>query len=141
MLTSNQKLKILQNLLCLLSVNAVYKSGMQLNKDGKEKQAFSVFEAELANFVEKRGRYATMSEYVKNEFSSDIVRAATKTSNLTSEKIWEKGMAARRDLVNWIVDYGKILNFSALKPLVMFNNHYSVISPLTAESLSNYAHT
>ena len=26
-------------------------------------------------------------------------------------------MAARRDLVTWIVEYGKILNFTALKPL------------------------
>ena len=38
-------------------------------------------------------------------------------SDVTGEKIWEKGMAARRELVTWIAEYGKILNFTVLKPL------------------------
>lgn len=46
------------------------------------------------------------------------IRAATTNSNLTSEKIWEKGMAAMRDLVSWIADYGKILNFTMNEPIV-----------------------
>lgn len=121
MLTSTQKLKILQSLLCLISVNAVYKSGLQPNKNGNEKQVFAVFEAELSLFVGKRGRYSSIDEYAKHEFTAEVIRAVSKSSNLTSEKIWEKGMAARRDLVNWIAEYGKILNFSVLKPLVMFS--------------------
>jgi hypothetical protein len=31
-------------------------------------------------------------------------------------------MAMRRDMVNWIADYGKILNFTVLKPMVDENN-------------------
>jgi hypothetical protein len=48
MLTPNQKLKILQNFMCLVAVNAVYSSGVQTNKEGKEKLVFKFFEAELA---------------------------------------------------------------------------------------------
>ena len=118
MLTSIQKLKILQSFLCLISVNAVYKSGMQLNKDGKERQAFNVFEAELSLMNERRGRWASIPEFASDQFTMIQVQAATKSSNLTSEKIWEKGMAARRDLVSWIAEYGKILNFTVIKPLV-----------------------
>ena len=117
MLTSNQKLKILQSFLCLVAVNSVYSSGVQLNKEGKEKLVFSAFEAELALLNEHRGRWASISEFSKNEFVPDAVRATTKTSFLTGDKIWDKGMAARRDLVSWIA-YGKILNFTVLKPLV-----------------------
>ena len=118
MLTSNQRLKILQSFICLVAVNSVYSSGVQLNKEGKEKVVFATFEAELPLFNEHRGRWASISEFSKNEFVPDAVRATTKTSFLTSEKIWEKGMAARRELVSWIAEYGKILNFTVLKPLV-----------------------
>ena len=54
MLTATQKLKILQSFICLISVNAVCKSGLSLNKDGKERQAFNVFEAELSLLNERR---------------------------------------------------------------------------------------
>ena len=118
MLTALQKLKILQNFICLIAVNHVYKSGVQMNKEGKEKQSFIVFEAELSLYNEKRGRWASISEYPLGEFTMTQIRAATKNSNLTSEKIWEKGMAARRDLVSWIADYWKILNFTLIKPIV-----------------------
>ena len=89
-----------------------------MNKEGKEKQAFVVFEAELSLYNERKGRWTSISEYPLGEFTMTQVRAATKNSNLTSEKIWERGMAARRDLVSWIADYGKILNFTLIKPLV-----------------------
>ena len=117
MLTSNQKLKILQSFICLISVNAVYSSGVQLNKDGKEKLVFTTFEAELALYNEQRGRWAYIVEFTKGEFSPDAIRSTTKSNNVTGEKIWEKGMAARRELVTWIAEYGKILNFTVLKPL------------------------
>ena len=99
-------------------MSSVYSSGVQLNKERKEKLVFSAFKAELALFNEHRGRWASISEFSKNEFVPDAVRATTKTSFLTSEKIWEKGMAARRELVAWLADYGKILSFTVLKPLV-----------------------
>ena len=118
MLTTNQRLKILQSFIYLVAVNFVYSSGVQTNKEGKEKLVFATFEAELALFNEHRGRWANISEFSKGEFLPDAIRATTKTSFLTSEKIWEKGMAARRDLVSWLADYGKILNFTVLKPLV-----------------------
>ena len=117
MLTSNQKLKILQSFICLISVNAVYSSGVQLNKERKEKLVFVTFEAELALFNEHRGRWAAIIEFTKGEFAPDAIRATTKNNFVTGEKIWEKGMAARRDLVTWIAEYGKILNFTVLKPL------------------------
>lgn len=118
MLTPTQKLKILQNFICLVAVNAVYSSGVQTNKEGKEKLVFKHFEAELALLNERRGRWGSISEYAKGEFSPDAIRATTKTSFLTSEKIWEKGMAARRELVSWLAEYGSILNFTVLKPMV-----------------------
>ena len=118
MLTTNQRLKILQSFIYLVAVNFVYSSGVQTNKEGKEKLIFATFEAELALFNEHRGRWANISEFSKGEFLPDAIRATTKTSFLTSEKIWEKGMAARRELVSWLADYGKILNFTVLKPLV-----------------------
>jgi hypothetical protein len=121
MLTANQKLKILQSFICLVAVNAVYSSGVQTNKEGKEKLVFQCFEAELALLNERRGRWASVTEYVKGEFGPDIIRASTKNSFLTSEKIWEKGMAARRELVTWLAEYGRILNFTVLKPMVETN--------------------
>ena len=105
MLTTNQRLKILQSFICLVAVNSVYSSGVQTNKEGKEKLVFATFEAELALFNEHRGRWANISEFSKGEFLPDAIRATTKTSFLTSEKIWEKGMAARRELVSWLADY------------------------------------
>ena len=102
-------------------MNAVYSSGVQTNKEGKEKLVFKHFEAELAFFNERRGRWGSIAEYAKNEFSPEAIRATTKTSFLTSEKIWEKGMSARRELVSWIAEYGSILNFTVLKPLVSPN--------------------
>jgi hypothetical protein len=48
MLIPTQKLMILQNFICLVVVNAVYSSGVQTNKEGKEKLVFKHFEAELA---------------------------------------------------------------------------------------------
>jgi hypothetical protein len=118
MLTPTQELKILQNFICLVAVNAVYSSGVQTNKEGKEKLVFKHFEAELALLNERRGRWGSISEYAKGEFSPDAIRATTKTSFLMSEKIWEKGMAARRELVSWLAEYGSILNFTVLKPMV-----------------------
>ena len=59
-----------------------------------------------------------MAEYPKGELSADAVRTTTKNHFLTSPKIWVKGMAVSRDLVKWIADYGKILNFTVLKPIV-----------------------
>ena len=117
MLTSNQKLKILQSFICLISVNAVYSSGVQLNKEGKEKLVFVTFEAELAFYNEQRGRWANIVEFTKGEFTPDAIRATTKNNFVTGEKVWEKGMAARRELVTWIAEYGKVLNFTVLKPL------------------------
>jgi hypothetical protein len=61
---------------------------------------------------ERRGRWGSISEYAKGEFSPDAIRATTKTSFLT------KGMAARRELVSWLAEYGSILNFTVLKPMV-----------------------
>ena len=55
MLTNFQKLKILQNLITLVSVNAVYSSGQQCSKETKEKKVFAIFEAELALFNEQKG--------------------------------------------------------------------------------------
>ena len=102
MLTSNQKLKILQSFICLVAVNSVYSSGVQLSKEGKEKLVFATFEAELALFNEHRGRWASISQFSKNEFIPDAARVKTKTGYLTSEKISEKGMAATRELVSRI---------------------------------------
>ena len=116
MLTPTQKLKILQNFICLVAVNAVYSSGVQTNKEGK--LVFKNFEAELELLNERRGRWGSISEYAKGEFSPDAIRATTKTSFLTSEKIWDKGMAARRELVSWLAEYGGILNFTELKPMM-----------------------
>jgi hypothetical protein len=122
MLTTLQKVKILQNLLCFVAVNAVYSSGEQCNKEGKEKKVFAIFEAELSLFYEQRGRWEAMREFVPKEFPKDLIRQTTKANMITSEKIWERGMAMRRDMVNWIADYGKILNFTVLKPMVDENN-------------------
>lgn len=102
-------------------MNSVYSSSVQLNKEGKEKLVFATFEAELALYNERRGRWFLITEFSKGEFTPDAIRATTKNNFLTSEKIWEKGMAARRDLVSWIADYGRILNFTVLKPLVELN--------------------
>ena len=118
MLTHLQKLKILQNLLCLVAVNAVFSCGEVFNKDGKEKKVFSAFEAELALFLEQRGRWAEMREFPTSEYSKESLRQTTKTNVITSDKIWERGMSMRRDLVSWLADYGKILNFTVLKPVV-----------------------
>jgi hypothetical protein len=122
MLTNLQKLKILQNLLCLVAVNAVYNSGQQCNKEGKEKKVFAIFEAELALFAEQKGRWSAMKEFTPMECPRDQIRQATKNSPLTSEKIWERGMTMRRDLVNWLSEYGKILNFTLIKPIVDEND-------------------
>jgi hypothetical protein len=99
-------------------VNAVYSSGVQTNKEGKEKLVFKCFEAELALLNERRGRWATIIEYAKGEFGRDNIRASNKNSFLTSEKIWEKGVASRRKLITWLAEYGRILNFTVLKPMV-----------------------
>lgn len=98
MLTPTQKLKILQNFLCLIAVNGVYKSGVQTNKEGKEKLAFAHFEAELSLQHEGKGRWYSISEFSKEEFTKDSIRATTKTSSLTSEKIWEKVFILFRSL-------------------------------------------
>ena len=103
-----------QNLLCLVAVNAVYTCGEQCNKEGKEKKVFAIFEAELALFKEQRGRWADVKEFTPAEFPKDSLRQTTKSNFITSEKIWERGMSMRRDLVNWLADYGKILNFTVL---------------------------
>ena len=121
MLTSNQKLKILQNFICLVAVNSVFSSGVQLNKEGKEKLVFATVEAELSLCNERRGRWYSISEFAKGVFTTDAIRATTKNNFLTSEKIWEKGIAARRDMVSRIADYGRILNFTVLKPLLETN--------------------
>ena len=126
MLTNLQKLKILQNLLCLIAVNAVYNSGQQCNKEGKEKKVFAIFEAELAHFAEQKGRWTAMKEFTPMECPRDQICQATKNSPLTSEKIWERGMTMRRDLVNWLSEYGKILNFTLLKPVVDQNDDTEV---------------
>jgi hypothetical protein len=84
-------------------------SGVQTNKQGKEKLVFKCFEAELALYNERRGRWARISEYAKGEFSPDAIRATTKNKFLHSKKIWEKGMAARRELISWLAEYGSIL--------------------------------
>lgn len=118
MLTNLQKVKILQNLLCLVSVNYVYVSGESHGKEGKEKKVFGIFEAELALFLEKKGRWAAMTEFYGGSFTSEALRQSTKANVLSSDKIWERGMLMRRELVNWLADYGKILNFTTLKPLV-----------------------
>ena len=89
--TSNQKLKILQSFICLISVNAVYSSGVQLNKDGKEKLVFTTFEAELALYNEQRGRWAYIVEFTKGEFSPDAIRSTTKNNNVNGEKIGRRG--------------------------------------------------
>ena len=117
MLTNLQKLKILQNLLCLIAVNAVYSSGQQCTKEMKEKKVFAIFEAELALFNEQKGRWTSMTEFAPREFPKDSLKQTTKTNFITSEKIWERGMSMRRDLVNWLADYGKMLSFTTLKPL------------------------
>ena len=122
MLTNLQKLNILPNLLCLVAVNAVYTCGEQCNKEGKEKKVFAIFEAELALFKEQRGRWADVKEFTPAEFPKDSLRQTTKSNFITSEKIWERGMSMRRDLVNWLADYGKILNFTVLKPVVDEND-------------------
>jgi hypothetical protein len=122
MLTNLQKAKILQNLLCFVAVNAVYNSGEQCNKEGIEKKVFAIFEAELSLFYEQRGRWEAMKEFAPKEFPKDLLRQTTKANLITSEKIWERGMAMRRDMVNWIADYGKILNFTVLKPMVDENS-------------------
>jgi hypothetical protein len=114
--------RILQNLLCLVAVNAVYNSGQQCNKEGKEKKVFAIFEAELALFAEQKGRWSAMKEFTPMECPRDQIRQATKNSPLTSEKIWERGMTMRRDLVNWLSEYGKILNFTLIKPIVDEND-------------------
>ena len=64
-------------------------------------------------------RYITAGivEFTKGEFAPDAIRATTKNNFVTGDKIWDKGMAARCDLVTWIAEYGKILNFTVLKPL------------------------
>lgn len=118
MLTNLQKVKILQNLLCLVSVNYVYGSGESHGKEGKERKVFGIFEAELALFLEKKGRWAAMSEFTGGSFTSEALRQSTKANVLSSEKIWERGMLMRRELVSWLADYGKILNFTTLRPLV-----------------------
>ena len=87
MLTSNQKLKILQSFICLISVNAVYSSGVQLNKEGKEKLVFVTIEAELALFDEHRGRWAGIVEFTRGEFAPDAIRATTKNNFVTGVKI------------------------------------------------------
>ena len=91
MLTSNQKLKILQSFICLISVNAVYSSGVQLNKEGKEKLVFVTFKAELAIFNEHRGRWAATIEFTKGEFAPDAIRATTKNNFVTGEKFGRRG--------------------------------------------------
>ena len=82
MLTPTQKLKILQDFLCLIAVNGIYKSGVQTNKEGKEKLAFAHFEAELSLQHEGKGRWYSISEFGKGEFTKDSIRATTKTSSI-----------------------------------------------------------
>lgn len=84
----------------------------------KEKKVFAIFEAELALFNEQKGRWAEMTEFSPKDFSKDALRQTTKANFITSEKIWERGMSMRRDLVSWLAEYGKILNFTLLKPLL-----------------------
>ena len=59
-----------------------------------------------------------MTEFSPKDFSKDALRQTTKANFITSEKIWERGMSMRRDLVSWLAEYGKILNFTLLKPLL-----------------------
>ena len=91
MLTSNQKLKILQSFICLISVNAVYSSDVQLNKEGKEKLVFVTFKAELALFNEHRERWAATIEFTKGEFAPGAIRATTKNNFVTGEKFGRRG--------------------------------------------------
>ena len=57
-----QKLKIFQNFICLIAVNYVYKSGVLINKEGKEKQSFIVFEASLQRVERKMGIHLRVSK-------------------------------------------------------------------------------
>jgi hypothetical protein len=120
--TRGQRVKVFQVLVTVVVVNAIFLSGSQLTKEAKEKAAFVGFEAELSHFISKTGRWAVVTEYFANEFTKEELRAATGKTDLNSSKIWEKGMAGRRDLVSWISLYGAVLNFTVIRPLVDEND-------------------
>ena len=87
----------------------------------KEQPAFEKFEALIICFVDRRGRWSTFDEVPQGEFNVIELKSHMKAS-LIAHNLWDKGMEARREMVDWISSYGKILKFLSLKPLVDFDS-------------------
>ena len=64
-----------------------------------------------------KGRWGDFDDVSQGEFTV-IERSSHKKATLTAHSLWDKGMEARRKMVDWIASYGNTLKYSTLKPLV-----------------------
>ena len=64
-----------------------------------------------------KGRWGDFDDVSQGEFTVIELRSHKKAS-LMAYSLWDKGMDARRKMVDWIASYGNILKFATLKPLV-----------------------
>lgn len=104
-----QKVKTIQNLLCLVSVNYVCGSGESHCKELKERKVSNVFEAEQAPFLEMKRRWMVTNAFAGGSCTKEALHQSTKT-NIFSEINLEKGMLMKRELAKWLAYYWKILN-------------------------------
>lgn len=115
--TRLQRLKIVQSFLSFVAVNQIYGVKKTCATAMKEQLAFEKYEALIIGFFERKGRWSTFDDVPQGEFTVVELRSHLKAS-LTAHNLWEKGMEARRKMADWISNYGRILKFSTLKPLV-----------------------
>ena len=115
--TRLQRLKIVQSFLSFVAVNQIYGIKKTCATAMKEQLAFDKYEVLIVGFFERKGMWSTFDEVPQGEFTVVELRSHLKGS-LTAHNLWEKGMEARRKMADWISNYGKILKFATLKPLV-----------------------
>ena len=115
--TRLQRLKIVQSFLSFVAVNQIYGIKKTCATPLKEKQAFEKYEALIISFYEMKGRWGDFDDVSQGEFTVIELRSHKKAT-LTAHSLWDKGMEAKRKMVDWIASYGNTLKYSTLKPLV-----------------------
>ena len=116
MYTPGQLLKIFQRLICYTVVCDVYVSQEEVILEAKEALAFKYWTKESRDFLRKERRWCDFAESQKGKFTETAFNKCGKPFN--GHSIWEKGMLMRRQLVTWVIRYGKVLRWTSLKPLV-----------------------
>jgi hypothetical protein len=116
--TQNKKELMVQNLLTLMAVSAIYYSGNNYENKDKYDEVLKVFVKLAKEFVARSGPFAIVDEDIivpLEKITGFFKNARTTTiTEYTGEDVWDTGMSARRLLTPAIELHGKEVKFKTL---------------------------